>query len=149
MKSQIKAAVTVAEMATMVKLSRDRFYDLVRRRVFPPAVYSIRTRRPYYPAELQEICMDVRASGIAFSGEPVTFNRITKRRSQFGPSAKTSGDSKGLRILLGRLKYLGLSCLTLDSLDQALTKCFPKGIGSETEAEVLRGLLRHLTQNQS
>ena len=60
MNEPLKAAVTVTEMARMVGLSRARFYQLVNEGVFPPPVYSVRTRRPIYVEDLQKVCLEVR-----------------------------------------------------------------------------------------
>ena len=50
--NQTKAAVSVAEMATMVGLCRARFYQLVGT-TFPWPQYDVATRRPFYNEELQ------------------------------------------------------------------------------------------------
>jgi len=52
-----KAAVSVSEMARIVGLSRSRFYGLVNEGVFPPPVYDLRTRRPFYDLDLQQRCL--------------------------------------------------------------------------------------------
>ena len=67
-----KEAVSVAEMARMVALSRARFYQLVGS-TFPHPVYDINTRRPLYTRELQGICMEVRRRNCGIDGRPVLF----------------------------------------------------------------------------
>ncbi len=51
---QTKAAVTVAEMARMVGLSRARFYQLQDAGIFPLPLYDVSTRRPFYDEEAQK-----------------------------------------------------------------------------------------------
>src|SRR5687768_1003504 len=70
---ETKVAVTVAEMARMVGLSRSRFYELVEAGVFPPPVYCVTTRRPLYPEELQRTCLEVRRRNCGVNGRPVLF----------------------------------------------------------------------------
>ena len=69
---QTKAAVSVAEMARMVGLSRARFYQLVGE-TFPWPVYDLATRRPFYDAALQSVCLDVRRRNCGVNGKPVLF----------------------------------------------------------------------------
>src|SRR5271166_3448958 len=70
---QTKAAVSVAEMAKMVRLSRARFYQLQQVGVFPSPVYDVSTRRPIYVQELQEVCLEVRRRNCGINGKPVLF----------------------------------------------------------------------------
>jgi hypothetical protein len=51
---QTKAVVSVAEMARMVGMSRARFYQLLNEGVFPPPLYRIETRRPFFNQQMQE-----------------------------------------------------------------------------------------------
>ena len=44
---EIKAAISIADMARMVGLSRARFYQLMGT-TFPWPVYSLSNRRPFY-----------------------------------------------------------------------------------------------------
>ena len=67
-----KAAVTVAEMARMVGLSRARFYQLLGT-TFPWPVYDVSTRRPIYVEEQQSICLEVRRRNCGIDGKPVLF----------------------------------------------------------------------------
>jgi len=73
---QTKAAVTVAEMARMLGLSRARFYQLQSAGVFPSPVYLVSNRRPIYVEEMQEVCIEVRRrnfQGISVGKEERTF----------------------------------------------------------------------------
>jgi len=56
----LKAAVTVAEMARMVGLSRARFYQLQKAGVFPAPKYDDVKKRPFYDQEAQKACLEVR-----------------------------------------------------------------------------------------
>jgi hypothetical protein len=52
--------------------------------IFPAPVYCIRTKRPFYPTELQEMCLKIRKTGIGQNGHPIIF--YSKRN---GSSAKS------------------------------------------------------------
>ena len=49
----MQTVVSVAGMAKLVGLSRQRFHQLMTEGVFPSPVYDIRTRRPHYTEEMQ------------------------------------------------------------------------------------------------
>ena len=76
-----KAIVNVAEMARMCGLSRARFYQLVKEGVFPPPLYRIDNRRPYYVEAMQEVCLEVRRRNCGINGRPVMFYA-----RRFGPT---------------------------------------------------------------
>ena len=69
---------TVAQMAMKLKLSRPRFYQLTKDGIFPPPVYAIKTQKPLYPTRLQQICIDIRKTGIGYNGKYVRFYRKRK-----------------------------------------------------------------------
>lgn len=69
----LKAAVSVSEMARSLRMSRARFYELIEAGVMPPPVYLVRTKRPFYTAELQAVCHRVRELGQGINGEPIVF----------------------------------------------------------------------------
>ena len=77
----LKIAASVAEVARMVGLSRERFYQLQREGVFPMPIYNLETRRPYYTDEMQQECMEVRRRNCGVNGKPVLFySKVLKAR---------------------------------------------------------------------
>ena len=72
-KKNLKPIVSVSEMAKTVDLSRSRFYQLVENGIFPPPVYDLRSKRPFYDSRLQEICIDVKQNGIGVNGQFILF----------------------------------------------------------------------------
>src|SRR6516165_11831748 len=69
---QTKAAVSVAEMARMVGLSRSRFYQLIGT-AFPEPERQKGTGRPVYTEELQKVCLEVRRRNCGIDGKPILF----------------------------------------------------------------------------
>ena len=67
-----KNAVSVAEMARMLGLSRARFYQLIGT-AFPHPVYDVSTRRPFYDQEAQTLCLEVRHRNCGIDGKPILF----------------------------------------------------------------------------
>ena len=64
---------SVIELAKKLGLSRARFYQLHNTGVFPPPVYCLYTKRPFYPMDIQEQCLQIRKSGIGLNGRPIIF----------------------------------------------------------------------------
>jgi len=116
-----KSAISVSEMAKMVGLSRTRFYQLVGS-AFPYPIYDLATRRPYYPPELQEICLEVRRTNRGIDGKPVLFHRRGKEPSTPKPSRRktTPTHDSRYRELLDGLRSLGMAGVTTSDLEKAL-----------------------------
>jgi len=133
------AICSVTEMAAKLRLSRARFYQLVEMAVFPPPV-RLGTRRPFYPADLQEKCLEIRKTGVAFNGLPVLFNRRRKksrRRSMHG--AQYDG-------LVTALKNMGLE-VSGRTVKHAVHVLYPAGL-AENQNELLRDLFRYFTKDR-
>ena len=66
--------LTVAAMIARLRMSRTRYYQLVRQGVFLPPVYSVRTRRPLCPWQIVQRNLLVRETNVGVDGNPVLFN---------------------------------------------------------------------------
>jgi hypothetical protein len=66
--------VTVADMVAQLEMSRTRYYQLVKQRVFLPPVYNMRTRRPICTRSIVERNLLVRKTHVGIDGNPVLFN---------------------------------------------------------------------------
>jgi hypothetical protein len=149
---QMKAAVTVAEMARMVGLSRARFYQLIGT-AFPWPVYSVSTRRPYFDEHLQQSCLEVRRRNCGVDGRPVLFysrghsltpRPMPKRKPVTKPKAPALDD--GLLAILEGVRSLGLSMTTYAEVEVAVKIAFPDGMGGVGQGEVLRAVFLQLAR---
>ena len=149
---QFRAAVTVSEMARMVGLGRARFYQLIGS-AFPFPVYNVSNHRPVYVQELQEICLEVRRSGLGFDGQPVVFNTKRHRPSEkLRPPRKTGEQvpSGGRHDhLLSSLRALGLTSITNEQVDAALKTLLPDGVDGKDQGQIIRTLFLHLRQQSA
>ncbi len=143
---QCKSAVSVAEMARMVGLSRGRFYQLVGT-TFPSPVYDIKTRRPYFTEELQQVCLDVKRRNCGIDGRPVLFyarratittTKPSRKRSQ--PPAKVNDHAD----LIEGLRSLGMVAVAAAQVEAAVKSLYPSGIDSVSQGEVLRAVFLNL-----
>src|SRR5947208_1424685 len=127
---ETKAAVSVSEMARMVGLSRQRFAQL-QGTTFPWPLYDVTTRRPFYPEELQRVCLEVRRRNCGIDGRPVLF--YARRLEQIDRQPKTvkrntSTDGRHAAIidgLLNGLRSLGLISVTPHQVGEAVQELFP------------------------
>jgi hypothetical protein len=152
--SSRKAVLTVTEMAAVVRLCRDRFYDLVREGVFPPPMF-LPCRRPYYTPELQERCVRVRAEGIGVNGVPVIFYRTRRggegatHSSRPDASAGNERSADPAVSIKRELEHLGWPDMDLKAIRQALSTCFPDGTDNVDRGELLRQLIQYFNQRHS
>ena len=154
----VKAAVSVSEMARMTQLSRSHFNFLIRTGVMPQPVYSLRNRRPFYTAELQEQCLRVKATNIGIDGQYVVFyarrsvnDATTPRTPRTGrrrAEAPAVQDHDSAELVEG-LRALGLVEVTAAEVDAAVRACFPSGYAGTDEGAVLRTLWRHLSRPEA
>ena len=146
---RLKAAVSVSEMARTLHMSRARFYELVKAGVMPPPCYLIRTRKPFYPSELQSICISVRSQGQGINGEPVVFyaNRGTLTKKPSKPKSRSKPKTKlnpMLETLLSGLKQLGVNEPDPVLVKEIVAELYPSGVSTECEGELLTTVFRRL-----
>jgi hypothetical protein len=151
MSDDLRAVVTVSEMARMCYLSRARFYQLVRDGVFPQPIYD--KGRPVYTKELQARCLEVRRKNRGIDGRPVLFY---SRRRAIEPARRKKrakpppARSKDIASLLDGLNALGLTTATAAQVVEVTMQLFPQGTKGLDQAEVLRAVFLHLKrQNQA
>jgi hypothetical protein len=143
-----RKAVSVSQMAAMVGFSRQRFYQLLGR-VFPWPVYDIATKRPFYPEELQKVCLEVRRHNCGIDGKPVLFySNGHPENGQSAPKRQAKPRAEEYADIIGGLKSLGLST-TSGQVASAIKACFPGGIAGIDQGEVIRAVFLRLKQQNS
>lgn len=147
---ETKAAVSVAEMARMVGLSRSRFYQLIGTG-FPHPERQVGTGRPVYTEAQQEVCLEVRRRNCGIDGKPILFY---SRRLGTAPArpkaAKPKLEPKGdISALVDGLNALGLATATASQVERAKQDLFPGGTDAIDQAEVLRAVFLHLKRQDS
>lgn len=151
--TQTKSVVTVSEMARMVGLSRSRFYQL-QGTAFPKPVYDCQTRRPYYTAEQQQVCLEVRHRNCGVDGKPILFYASSPKspagnRKSRKPKAKTAKAASRYAPIIEGVKSLGLNLATASQVEQTIRKLFPNGISDVEQEEIIRVVFVHLMRQNS
>jgi hypothetical protein len=147
----LKAAVSVAEMARMVGLSRARFYQLMGA-TFPYPLYDTKTRRPIYVEEMQKVCLEVRRRNCGIDGKPVLFYARGPRpvtRPTSPRKAKSPGPSGLVTTVLDGVKALGLVTATADQVKGAVTDLYQGRSPPTNEGEVIRAVFLHMRRQNS
>ncbi len=135
-----KAVISVVEMASMVGLSKSRFYALMEAGVFPRPVQN--GKRPAFDFDLQAQCLSIKKTGIGANGQPVLFNRKHKKN---GPKARQSRQqaTSDHTEKVEALKSLGLAT-TAGAVQGALDELYPDGCEGIDQGEIIRRVFLHL-----
>jgi hypothetical protein len=149
--TEIRAGVSISEMARAVGLSRQRFYQLVRDGVFPAPLKDETSSRPYYDEATQQQCLEIRRRNFGINSQVVLF--YARRQSQPTPKphptkAQPTKSDQHADILDG-LKSLGLSSATAAQVAEAIKTLFPRGTDSEDAGEVIRAVFVRLRRKNS
>jgi len=142
--STFKAAATVREVCRLVQLSPARFYELQASGIFPPPVYDVRTRRPFFNEEMQRLCVEIRTTGRGFNGQSVIFYsrrapaiRQSKRTRTATP-AVTAPAPNNHDGVLAAVRSLGLAAATAAQVEAAVTQLFPGGTAGVVQGQIIR-----------
>lgn len=146
---QTKVAVSVADMAKMVGLSRARFYQLVEAGVFPRPERHAESGRPFFSEEQQKVVLEVRRRNCGINGQAVLFYA---RRLPTGPTPAKPQRAKPKPTpkvephadLLAALQALGLTGVTSSQVAKVVGEIFPNGIVGVGEGEVVRAVFLRL-----
>ena len=147
-----KEIVTVTEMAEMLCMSRSRLYQLIRQGILLPPIYSLVSRKPFYPRKIQGRNLEARRTNCGVNNQPVLFyaRRVVpvapRVRSSIKkkPKTKQGGGNSDLVEVLGEL---GLD-VSADDVSSAVLSCYPNGVADIAEGEVIRTLFRFLKQSK-
>ena len=134
----INSIISVTAMAKKVGLSRARFYQLQKEGFFPAALYCLRTHRPFYNAELQQKCLEVKATGIgAVNHLPILFyaprnknNGTTSKPVKKKPAQSNYTDFRDT------LKQMGIVA-TVSEISDALNRLYPGGVDEDADRGVI------------
>ena len=151
--NELMAAVSVAAMARMTGLSRARFYQLIGR-TFPHPVYDLRTRRPYYSAEQQAVCLEVRRRNCGIDGRPVLFYSArvaapTPRPRRQPERTTTAASQTDHHALIAALRGLGMGAVTGSQVAAALRAIYPQGTVGVSESDLIRATFLHIRGQNS
>lgn len=151
-----EAAISITTMAHRCGLSRARFYELIVAGIMPQPCYCLHTRRPLYPRELIEVCLEVRATNIGANGRYILFyNRSTPVAAEPIAAARprrprsTPALDERLPSLREGLTSLGMVAISDAQITTALASAFPAGTNNLDQGTVLASVFRLLRGPQT
>jgi hypothetical protein len=151
MNCELKAAVTVAEMARMVGLSRSRFYQLIGK-TFPKPSRD-EQGRPFYAEDQQQVCLEVRRRNCGINGKPILFYAArtgSAAASQRRQPQKLKPSSQSIHTdVIEAVRALGLVSVTAAQVDQAIRNNFPNGTAGVNSGEVIRKVFLSIKRENS
>lgn len=143
----LKAGLSISDMARQCGLSRSRFHQLIGT-AFPYPVYDVATRRPFYPPELQEICLEVRRRNFGVDGEAILFYSPRQQIRSTAPRRPTKKAAVPANNqhddLVDGLRSLGLVAVTPSQVAAAIKELYPAGVNGVGQGEVLRAVFLHV-----
>ena len=113
-------------------------------------VFCIRTRRPFYPLDLQKKCIEIRKTGIAHNGQPILFygERKNCNKASLELSELEKGSNKNhqkYEEFTNTLRRMGLN-VSCKAVENAINVLFPEGLQQHSdEGRTVRDLFRYLT----
>ena len=144
--NNLKPICSVRELAEdLLGLSRQHFYNLMKKNVFPMPIYDVATRRPYYPIDLQKVCLEIRRSNIGYDGRAVLFYKPRQQRPHKPSTPKcpdAAANQEQLELLEG-LRAMGLVRVGIKDVERALKAVCPAG-AHKPQGVILRDLYRYL-----
>jgi hypothetical protein len=147
--TNLKQACSVIEMIRTLEISRARFYQLIERGIFPSPIYDLRTKRPFYNVELQQVCLEVKESNIGFNGQYVLFYSPRKNSAVIKSSKKSASNDEPFVELTDTLKRMGLD-LDVNKVKKAMAELYPNGTdGSVDQGVIIRDLFRYFKNGVS
>jgi hypothetical protein len=138
-------------MARAVGLSRARFYQLIGS-AFPFPLYDVATRRPYYPPELQEMCLEVRRRNSGIDGKPILFHTRRKDVAAGSPRRsrqKAAPNDGRYRDLVAGLRSLGIVGVSAAQVEAALKELRLSDVQHKDEGQALRAVFLHLKRQDT
>jgi len=139
--SNTKTICSVSAMAKSLGLSRARFYQLLKEGIFPQPVYDVRTRRPLYDSKLQELCRQIRQSGIGNNGQYVLFYS-QRQNHNVKPAVKKKSVKINYTEITDALLQMDLK-ISENDIEKVLPELFPEGYENKEMGVIIRDLYRY------
>lgn len=142
-----KSVVSITDMARLVGLSRQRFGQLVREGVFPPADHDPISGRPFYNSDKQQQCLLVRQTNTGINGRAILFYSRRRDTGTKRASAKAKAGTQDTTVVQ-QLAELGLS-VTVREIETATATLFPGGATAVAPEALLKSLFLHFRRRNT
>jgi hypothetical protein len=131
--NNLKTVFSVTEVVKELGLSRARFYQLQKMGVFPKPLFA-GPKRPFYPLDLRQKCIDIRQTGVGYNGLPTVFYNLRKDFQQ---------SCLNYERLANALQKINTN-VTVEAVKKATTDLYRKGLPlGHDEGRVFADLVRY------
>lgn len=144
--NEYREAMSIAETARLIKMSRSRFHQLIGT-VFPQPKRD-ENGRPYYPRQDQELIVEIRRRNVGMDGKPILFRATGSRTSSVPRRPKVPQVSQDHRDVLVAVRELGLTQATARDVAECVGRLFPDG-KTPDPADLIRRVFLSLKSQMS
>ena len=124
--NDLRDAMSVAETARLIQMSRSRFHQLIGT-VFPLPKRD-ENGRPYFDREQQALVVEIRRRNVGIDGKPILFRATGSRTASTPRKPKASSKpTQDHRDVLVAVRELGLTQATARDVDECVRSLFPDG----------------------
>jgi hypothetical protein len=124
--SELRDAMSIAETARLIQMSRSRFHQLIGT-VFPEPKRDA-NGRPYFDRDQQAMIVEIRRRNVGVNGQPILFRATGSRTSSTPRRPKASSKPKqDHRDVLLAVRELGLTQATIKDVDECVRSLVPDG----------------------
>lgn len=142
-----KPICSISAMAKALNLSRSRMYQLQKQGIMPLAIYDIRTKRAFFDQRLQQLCLQIRETGIGANGSYILFYSARQTR----PDDVQKVNKRGLKPksnycseydeIVQTLKDMGIY-VSASEVGEVVGKLYPEGIEGKDQGIIIREIFR-------
>lgn len=123
--SELREAMSIAETARLIQMSRSRFHQLIGT-VFPEPKRDA-SGRPYFDREQQQLVVEIRRRNVGVNGQPILFRATGKRTASAPRTPKAIQPKHNHRDVLVAVRDLGLTQATAKDVDDCVRNLYPDG----------------------
>ena len=123
--NELRDAMSIAETARLIQMSRSRFHQLIGT-VFPEPKRDA-NGRPYFDREQQQMVLEIRRRNVGVNGQPILFRATGTRTASAPRKPKTTKPKQDHRDVLIAVRELGLTQATAKDVDDCVRSLYPDG----------------------
>jgi hypothetical protein len=147
----IPAVVGMSQMAKFLYLSRSRLYQLIDAGILLPPAHLLSNKRPIYTREMVVRNIEVKTNNTGINGEIVMFytarnsiSSVNKSNRKSEVKVQNKEPKNKYQSFINDLESLGLEDISAESVQSALSDCFPDTIPDLEDDETLTAVFRYI-----
>lgn len=148
--------VSIQKLCFLMGISRSRYYQILSAGFIAPPIYSLESKRAYFPRELAEKNISVIRNNLGLNGKVCLFYNTSRRTgaSSVKPiksktsNRKTSSENSHQDLIEG-LSCLGLKDVKPAQIEAVIHKIYPDGVQNIEDGEVLKAVYRAIVIQNS